>query len=224
MAYRVAALTGFRVNELRALAPENFLLDGPYPRIVLRPADSKNRKGADQPIPVTLADELRPWLEKMSKGSPVFSLHRETARMIRQDLRAAEIAYETDEGHADFHSLRGLYISALIRAGASIKTVQTLARHSNPSLTLARYARVDVHDVRGAVEALPVISHPVNRVQTLAQTGTDSGSELPVNSGHIETVADANCRNRLDMSTEVDASQPQDRQGFSRSLSVADRL
>ena len=161
MAYRVAAGTGFRVDELRSLTPQSFRLDGTHPRIVLRPKDEKSRRGVEQPISTALARELRHWLVGKAPGQSVFPLHHETAKMIRRDLEAAGIPYETEAGFADFHSLRGTYISALVRSGASIKTVQTLARHSNPALTLARYARVDLHDVIGAVESLPDLSgHP----------------------------------------------------------------
>ena len=40
---------------------------------------------------------------------------------------AAGVPYATDEGAADFHSLRAYFISALVRSGTSIKTVQALA-------------------------------------------------------------------------------------------------
>jgi len=45
-----------------------------------------------------------------------------TAELIRADLAAAAIPYETDSGVADFHSLRGVYISNLVASGASVKT------------------------------------------------------------------------------------------------------
>lgn len=109
LSYRVAAGTGFRVNELRALTPESFRLDDTHPRVLLNPAESKNRRGADQPISAALADGLRRWLPGKPVGRPVFPLHHETAKMIRRDLAAAGIPYETEEGCADFHSLRGYY-------------------------------------------------------------------------------------------------------------------
>ena len=82
-------------------------------------------------------------------------MHHETAKAIRGDLTAAGIPYETDEGVADFHSLRAYFVSALVRAGATIKEVQTLARHAKPQTTLNHYAKVSVRDLRGAVESLP---------------------------------------------------------------------
>jgi hypothetical protein len=102
----------------------------------------------------------------------VLPLHARTAEMIRADLEAAGIAYETEDGFADFHSLRGFYISALIRSGASIKTTQTLARHSTPTLTLARYAKLDIHDVTGAVANLPDFPRTDPASEAMAATGT----------------------------------------------------
>ncbi len=75
--------------------------------------------------------------------------------MMKVDLESAGIAYETPEGVADFHSLRGYYVSSLVQSGASIKAVQTLARHSTPVTTLTHYAKVGILDITGAVESLP---------------------------------------------------------------------
>ena len=181
MAYRVAAATGFRVDELRKLTPESFRLNGPEPSIVLHASDTKNRRPADQPIPLSLAPVLAAWLAKKPYGVSVFPLHHETARAIRSDLAAVGIDYETDDGVADFHSLRGYYVSALVQSGATIKEVQTLARHAKPQTTLTHYAKVSLRDLRGAVESLPTATtdHP----EALAATGTD-GQHIGKHFGH----------------------------------------
>jgi site-specific recombinase XerC len=115
MAYRVASSAGLRVDELRTLVPESFRLDTHDPSIVLRAISTKNRRPADQPIPQSLAREIRHWLAGMPADASVFPLHHETAKAIRADLKAVGIPYETDEGVADFHSLRAYYVSALVR-------------------------------------------------------------------------------------------------------------
>jgi S1-C subfamily serine protease len=57
-------------------------------------------------------------------------------------LRPAAIPVEVDgpEGieTRDFHALRACYISNVIRAGADLKQAMTLARHSDPKLTVKR--------------------------------------------------------------------------------------
>src|SRR5262249_6346450 len=78
VAYRVAAATGFRVEELRSLTPESFRLAGPPPSIALKASSTKNRKPADQPIPHALARELQDWLRGRLSGQSMFPLHHET--------------------------------------------------------------------------------------------------------------------------------------------------
>jgi integrase len=106
MAYRAAAGTGFRVDELRSLTPEAFRLDCPQPIIWLKASSTKNRKPADQPVAQALACDLRDWIRDKPRGQSVFPLDHDTAKAIRADLEAIGIPYETEESIADFHSLR----------------------------------------------------------------------------------------------------------------------
>ena len=55
-------------------------------------------------------------------GCPVFALPDRTADMVRVDLQAAGIPFETPAGVVDFHALRGTYVSDLVSSGASVKT------------------------------------------------------------------------------------------------------
>lgn len=175
MAYRLAAATGFRVAELRTLTPGSFRLEGADPTVFLTASATKNRRPAEQPIPLTLARDLAAWLRDKPADKPVLPLHHETARAIRADLADAGIPYETDEGKADFHALRSYFVGALVKAGASISEVRALARHAKPETTLRHYARVSAHDMRGVVESLPVPSTPDPKTEApvLAATGTE---------------------------------------------------
>src|SRR5262249_43394683 len=102
------------------------------------------------------ADRLRKWLPSKVANKPVFEgMTDRTAELLRTDLAAAGIAYEASSGVIDFHALRVSYISHLVSSGASVKTCQTLARHSTPSLTIGIYAKASLHDIEGAVESLP---------------------------------------------------------------------
>jgi integrase len=178
MAYRVAAATGFRADELRSLTPEAFRLDRQEPSILLRASSAKDRRPADQPIPLMLARDLCEWLRGKPSGQSVFPLNHETAKAIRGDLEAAGIPYETEDGAADFHALRSYFISALIRSGASISEVHKLARHAKPETTLKHYAKVSAHDLRGAVEAMPTTTGSYDRPEmaALAATGTEDST------------------------------------------------
>ena len=172
--YHLALGTGFRAEELRTLTPERFNLDADPPTVTARACYTKNGKEAVQPLARSLADRLRPWLALRPAGRPVFEgMTGRTAEMIRVDLKAAGISYETDSGVVDFHALRGIYISNLVSSGTSVKTCQTLARHSSPSLTIGIYAKASLHDISGAVEALPDLIPAESTREALAATGTD---------------------------------------------------
>jgi integrase/recombinase XerC len=160
MAYRVAAATGLRLDEVRSLIAESFRLDGPTPEVVLPGSRTKNGKEARQPLPGSLVEPLRAYLAAQcspgwNPAAPCLAIaYYRMARTMRADLAAAGIPYRTPDGLVDFHSLRGTYITSLIRAGANIKTVQVLARHASPTTTLQFYARATEADLRAAVEAL----------------------------------------------------------------------
>jgi integrase len=175
--YALALGTGFRADELRTLTPERFALDSDPPTVTADACYTKNGKEAVQPIAIGLADRLRPWLALKPPGRPVFDgMTDRTAEMLRVDLEAAGVPYETASGVVDFHSLRGTYISHVVSSGASVKTCQTLARHSTAALTIGIYAKASLHDIQGAVENLPDLAGDHPRPEAMAATGTDGVS------------------------------------------------
>lgn len=160
MAYRVAAATGLRLEEVRSLIAESFRLDGPSPEVVLSGSRTKNGKEARQPLPGSLVEPLRAYLAALcspgwNPAVPCLPIaYYRQGRSIRADLEAAGIPHRTPEGRVDFHSLRYTYVTNLVRAGVNIRVVQTLARHASPTTTLQFYARATEADLRAAVESL----------------------------------------------------------------------
>jgi len=66
------------------------------------------------------------------------------------------LVYENHAGKfADFHSNRHTYITNLAKAGVSPKTAQTLARHSDPRLTMNIYTHSNLDEQAEAVAKLP---------------------------------------------------------------------
>jgi hypothetical protein len=61
-----------------------------------------------------------------------------------------------------------------------------LARHSTPSLTIGVYAKTSLHDVKGAVEALPDPIRTDPGAESLRMTGTDGGLTPRATSGATE--------------------------------------
>jgi integrase len=214
MCYRVAAATGFRATELRSLTVDSFDLDGTPPTCTVEAGYSKRRKRDVQPLPDALVEPLRAWLSGFRPDEPVFTgIAGNTARMLRSDLAAARAAwlkaaeqepepvreqmaasdfllYRNRQGHvADFHSLRVLFISRVVKGGASVKEAQTLARHSTPVLTMNIYSRATLLDVAGAVEGLGdlLTSQPSRqeaKAASLLVTGTDGVSKPGQKSDH----------------------------------------
>jgi len=206
MIYRLALGTGFRAKELRSLTPASFDLNSDPPTVTVEASYSKRRRKDVQPIRADLADLLRPWLAERPQGKRLFSrLPRYTARMLKKDLAAARkqwiddantdseqeqrersdfLRYEDSAGRfADFHATRHTYVSGIVAGGASVKTAQELARHSDPRLTIGRYSHARLHDLTGALESLPDLQphDPTTGRHALQATGTDgSDSKSPV--------------------------------------------
>ncbi len=220
MLYRLAVGTGFRAMELASLTPGSFQLDGDNPAVVVAAAHSKHRREDRQPIRADLADVLRPWLACKPEGEPVFAGNMaRSAEILRFDLRRARARWikETpdraerrkrastaflremdDSGRCvDFHALRATFITSIVRSGASVKVAQTLARHSDPKLTLNTYTTLGVHDVRAGLDGLPTFDGDgvESEAAALRATGTDgrsgggqSGSNRPTK--HVAVLHD----------------------------------
>jgi integrase len=175
--YKLAAASGLRAAELASLTPESFDLAGDVPTVRVAAAYSKSRRDDIQPIPSALAAALAPWLALQAPGTPLWRVKpQDAARMIRRDLDAAGVPYRDECGRvADFHALRVCYITSLALSNAPVKVVQSLARHSNPTLTLNCYARVGLYDQSAALDALPDLTAaaPDPETTALAPTGTD---------------------------------------------------
>ncbi len=138
----------------------------------------EQRRNDVQPIRRDLADAVRSWLIGKPAGEFVFrDLPADTARMLRRDMKFARATWideaRTDEERearrasefllyrnaagrvCDFHATRHTYISAIVNGGASVKVAQESARHSTPTLTIGRYSHTRLHDLTGALDALP---------------------------------------------------------------------
>src|SRR5437764_10240014 len=181
MLYRAAVGTGFRAAELAALVPDFFDLDATPPAIILPAEHTKNRKGACQPLAAALVADLRTYLVGRPRKEPVWpgTWSKQAANILRADLDAAGLPVEVDgpEGTEtrDFHALRAVHISNVIRAGADLKQAMTLARHSDPRPTAGRYARTRLHDLGALVDKLPAAAPKDTNPAALRMTGTDPG-------------------------------------------------
>lgn len=214
MLYRVAVGTGFRAAELAALVPEFFDLAATTPAVVLPAEFTKNRKGVVQPLGASLATDLRTYLAGRPGKIPIWpgAWVGKAADMLRADLDAAGVPVEVDSPEGietrDFHALRAVFISDVIRAGADLKQAMTLARHTDPRLTAGRYARTRLHDLGGLVDRLPNTTGPTTEKAALQMTGTDAGGPIREQQGAAPGAAAGGVgRLRLRTCEEVSSSE-----------------
>jgi integrase len=184
--YLAAMTTGFRADEVASLTPESFLLDESPPVIVLPVRVTKNRKGATQPIPPDAAGVFRRYLKAKPAGELLWpgTWSEKAAEMLRIELDACGIPYEVQgtDGplFADFHALRHSYIALLDKAGATLKEAMTLARHSDPKLTMAVYGKARLHDLGGTVSRLPAFGAVKDRRADDVLRATGTGDASPI--------------------------------------------
>jgi integrase len=176
MAYRLAASTGLRVNELASLTPGSFA-DG---WVRLPASATKNKHHASLPIPAALWVDLQQWLvtrkpnarcwgDGLQKDKSIFS------KMLKADMAAARATWIANggDGSSDFltwqdrqgrfcdgHAFRTTFISNLVSHGATPAELQHLARHSDPATSLRHYAKVSEEAMVAAVGRVPVV--PLN--------------------------------------------------------------
>jgi len=190
MLYRLAAMTGLRASELASLTSASFELAAHVPTVTLEASYSKHRREDVLPLHPDLVARLHQWLTERKQHSDeqsvILSMDRaaganperlfpgtwteKAAKMLRNDLDAADIPFSTDDGVADFHSLRHTFISNLAAGGVHPKLAQQLARHSTITLTMDRYSHVGLVDLNAALESLPVATAP--EMQSMRATGT----------------------------------------------------
>ncbi len=136
-----------------------------------------HRREDEQPFRPELAAALRTHLASKLPNALAFAMpnRTETPKMLREDLKAAGIAYRDDSGRVvDFHALRHTFISNLARGGVHPKTAQTLARPGTIGLTMDRYSHSLKEDERSALAVLPDIDVTPDHEQRA--TGTDDST------------------------------------------------
>ncbi len=161
--YRVAVTTGLRRSELGRLRWADIDFDAATLRV--RASSAKNRKEAYQPLPPGTVAALAALDGRGTPLAPVFPVVPST-KVLREDLKAAEVPYETAEGKADLHALRVTYATMLARAGVSLVQAQKLMRHSDPKLTANIYTRLRLDDAHEAVARIDLDPAQRGRIAT----------------------------------------------------------
>ena len=194
LAYRLALETGLRANELKSLTRSSFRLTDDEPSVTIEARSSKNGESSALPLRADTAALLKEHLSSKHPGATAFGMPAsdKTSRMLQADLATAReawlkaaatpdereerkktsfLSYQDGQGRfADFHALRHTFLTNLVRSNVHPKVAQKLARHSTITLTMDRYSHTDQEDHRKAVEVLPRLANPAERLRA---TGTD---------------------------------------------------
>ena len=154
--YWLAATTGLRLGELRALRWSDIRVLAPVPHINLpgfRNGVRCTKNGKDAVIP------MQPWVAEMIhypvehpfdsiKDVRVFGKIQNAAKQIREDARAAGIIPQYGEsfsqGRLDFHCLRRTTVRVLREAGVDDVSIKDVMRHSKYQTTLDHYHTPDL--------------------------------------------------------------------------------
>ena len=131
--------------------------------------------------------------------------------MIRKDLEAAGIPYNTKDGDADFHAAgRHTYITELLRNGTSLVVARELARHSDVNMTM-RYTHIGLLDQAKGIQNLPTDPkwlEPSVQMDSVSQRISSSSQRISSKSGVSEgpSVSPAGSDCHLNGKNESDAS------------------
>ena len=207
--YKTLVLTGLRKGELASLTVAHLHLDEAVPFAALDAADEKNREGNAIALRDDLAADLRDWLdaklrrlqeEALATGAPIparlpadtplFTVPKPLVRILNRDLRLAGIAKRDDRGRTlDVHALRTTFGTLLSKGGVAPRTAQAAMRHSDIKLTMGVYTDPKLLDVRGALDALPMLPLRGDQAEgaALQATGTDGEAGRKFVPGFVPT-------------------------------------
>ncbi len=195
--YRMAILTGMRRGELDSLTVGQ--VDWKAGRVHLLARCAKNRKEHFFYLPDEFLAELFAFStgkrldEKLLAGVSL----SHSSQTLRRDLRKAGVAVETPEGRLDFHSLRVTFLTLVNELGEDVKSVQTLARHSDPRLTFGTYTKAREDRLRAVVDRvhaqLPETNPDIPRLGVrhagVMQAGMETGTPDFIGSNRVGRIS-----------------------------------
>jgi integrase len=174
--FELLAATGVRRSELLALEARHLALDGDRPHIKIRqrtrwqkgrgqvigPLKSRHAR-RDLPIPLDLADKLRPLIAGRGEAELVFESptgrpydpHHLHLRVLRPACAEAGVEW------AGFHTFRHTVASRMFAEGRNVKQIQHWLGHHSASFTLRTYVHLlDEEDLGGPIQ--PQGAHKVH--------------------------------------------------------------
>src|SRR5205814_10073150 len=126
----------------------------------------------------------------MDGNRPMISVPRGLIYALDRDLKAAGIPKRDERGRTvDVHALRHSFGTLLSIGGVTPRTAQAAMRHSKIDLTMNVYTDPKLLDVRGALDALPLLALGGKQAegQALRATGTDDAAARKFVPGFVPT-------------------------------------
>ncbi len=134
---------------------------GNEPKVMAQAVNTKNKKSQSVPLHPELTKELEQYFTEnlaLPHTKAFSGIWKDAGTdMLKQDLKLADIEYETEEGVADFHSLQHTFGTLLAQSGVLPQEAQKLMRHSDVNLTMNIYTHLQYDDKAKAINKLPNI-------------------------------------------------------------------
>ena len=172
--FEVAICTGYRRGELRALRVRNLDVNGCT--LPLAAEFCKGRKDSRQPIPRALAAKLKASCEGKPEDAPLLLVKDKPHERLYIAMARCKppIQRMGPGGKVDLHALRSAYTTLAMEAGANVKELQELARHSTAELTMKVYAKARTPRLHALVEKISESILPAQREEHKSAVGVES--------------------------------------------------
>ena len=152
--YLLSVFTGLRRGELSRVKVRHFKAGRGW--LDLPGEILKNGRPAIIPLVPGLAEQLREWVGGKSASEPLVNIlcRQNLRRVHRQNLKLADIPYQTDDGFSDWHSHRKTVNTFLRRRGVSLRLRQRFLRHVAGDLATGTYDDERVKELRPVMAQL----------------------------------------------------------------------
>jgi integrase/recombinase XerC len=177
LCYLIAFWLRLRRSEIKALQWSDLHLDSLPPKVRLRAATTKAKRGDSLPIHPQLFDALTEARTGLADLTKRVVRTVPDMKAFRADLAAAGIDdVDADGMFADLHGLGKSFITAMHVYGVSQRSAQSLARHQDPRLTAKTYTDEKLLPLAEELSKVPAIPDPDQATPpplALRATGTD---------------------------------------------------
>ena len=154
--YSLGFATLARRGALLRIRPEDLNLDPQNPSLMLRARHSKTKTDHQVPIPRKLIPDLSRLVSQCEPGKFIFRKINECnlSAFFAEDLQAAGIPRENEDGRLVVHSLRHGGATELLQRGVSVVLVQRMGGWKNPMVLLKHYAHLSPVRDRKEIDAI----------------------------------------------------------------------